>query len=398
MTFDFETMAEHQGIGNLKEVLTPAPIQKAGIVSFSAAEMDFKTAPSVVREIRKFVDNGLYAFTVSTQQYRDAIKWWMRTVRHWEIEDDWIVPTFGTIFSIATAIRMTTQEGEGIIVQSPVYYRYEQAANRMNRKTAHNCLRIVDGQYEMDFADLEEKMRDPNNKLMVLCNPHNPIGRVWPEEDLHRVAALAQQYGVVVISDEIFAEYTFNGHTVVPYSSLPESLPLGITLTSLGKSFNFTGVNYATAIIPDPELRERFIHQKYYDHFGSIDPFAHAAIKGAYCQEGLDWLRAASDYIHENIRFAEEFLPKQVPQVKMFPVEGSFIAWFDFSALGLSGEALLRFLEDECMISPDPGTEFNPGGDSFARLNLATTHEQFQNAMRRLADSIAKRLQAEKKG
>lgn len=385
-------MAEHHGIGNLKEVLTPAHIKDAGFVSFSAAEMDFRTAPSVIREIRKFVDNGLYAFTVSTQQYRDAIKWWMRTVRGWEIEDDWIVPTFGTIFSVATAIRMTTQEGEGIIVQSPVYYRYEQAANRMNRKTAHNCLRVVDGHYEMDFIDLEEKMRDPANKLLVLCNPHNPIGRVWPETDLRRVAELAQKYGVVVVSDEIFAEYTFNGHRAVPYCSLPEAVPLGITLTSLGKSFNFTGVNYATAIIPDPALRERFTHQKYYDHFGSIDPFAHAAIRGAYCQEGLDWLRAASDYLYENVRFAETFLPEHVPQVKMFPVEGSFIAWLDFSGLGLRGEELLRFLEDECMVSPDPGTEFNPGGDSFARLNLATTHEQFQGAMQRIADGAARRL------
>lgn len=393
MAFDFETMAEHHGIGNLKEVLTPSPIQSAGFVSFSAAEMDFKTAPSVIREIRNFVDNGLYAFTVSTQQYRDAIKWWMLTVRRWEIKDDWIVPTFGTIFSVATAIRMTTQEGEGIIVQSPVYYRYEQAASRMNRKTSHNCLRIVNGRYEMDFADLEEKMRDPNNKLLVLCNPHNPIGKVWPKEDLRRVAELAQKYNVVIISDEIFAEYTFNDHEVVPYCSLSEAVPLGITLTSLGKSFNFTGVNYATAIIPDPKLRERFTRQKYYDHFGSIDPFAHAAIKGAYCQEGLDWLRAASDYIYKNVRFAESFLPKYVPQVKMFPVEGSFVAWFDFSGLGLSGDALLHFLEDECMVSPDPGTEFNPGGNSFARLNLATTHEQFQKAMQRIADGAAKRLQ-----
>lgn len=392
MVFDFETMAEHQGIGNLKEVLTPASIQDAGIVSFSAAEMDFKTAPSVIREVRRFADNGLYAFTVSTQPYRDAVKWWMRTVRGWEIEDDWIVPTFGTIFSVATAIRMTTQEGEGIIVQSPVYYRYEQAANRMNRKTVHNCLRIVDGRYEMDFADLEEKMRDPSNKLLVLCNPHNPISRVWPEEDLRRVAVLAQKYGVVVVSDEIFAEYTFNGHDAVPYGSLPEAEPLGITLTSLGKAFNFTGVNYATAIIPDKELRERFTHQKYYDHFGSIDPFAHAAIKGAYCQEGLDWLRAASDYIYENVRFAERFLPEHIPQVKMFPVEGSFIAWLDFSGLGLSGDTLLRFLEEECLVSPDPGTEFNPGGDSFARLNLATTHDQFQKAMQRIADGAARRL------
>ena len=393
MSFDFETMAEHQGIGNLKEVRTPKSIQDADIVSFSAAEMDFKTAPSVIREVKRFAENGLYAFTVSTQEYRGAIKWWMRTVRNWEIEDDWIVPTLGTIYSVASAIRMTTKEGEGIIVQSPVYYRYEQAANRMNRKTAHNCLKIVDGHYEMDFDDLEEKMRAPENKLLVLCNPHNPIGRVWPESDLRRVAELAAKHDVVVISDEIFAEYSFGANVTVPYCSLPEAAVHGITVTSLGKSFNFTGVNYATAIIPDPKLREKYTYQKYYDHFGSIDPFANAAVKGAYCQEGLDWLHAASEYMYENVRFAEDFLPRHAPQVKMFPVEGSFVAWFDFRALGLSGDELLRFLEDECLISPDPGVEFNPGGDGFARLNLATTHEQFQAAMQRLASGVEKRFQ-----
>lgn len=394
--YDFETLADNRNMGNLKDILTPDAIKEAGIVSFFAAEMDYKTAPSVIREVTAFAENGLYAFTASTQIFRDAIKWWMRTTRSWEIEDDWIVPTLGTIFSVATAIRMTTNEGDGIIVQSPVYYRYEQAATRMNRKTVHNQLRVVNGTYQMDFEDLEEKMQDTTNKLLVLCNPHNPIGRVWPQENLLRVAELAAKYNVVVVSDEIFAEYTFGNHSVTPYSSLTQAAPLGITLTSLGKSFNFTGVNYATAIIPDEELRERFIQQKYYDHFGSIDPFAHAAIKGAYCPEGLDWLRAASSYMEENIRFAEEFLPHYVPQVKMFPVEGSYVAWFDFSAMGLQDEALLQFLENECQISPDPGTEFNPGGSSFARLNLATTHEQFQNAMRRLAAGVEKYLTTEK--
>lgn len=392
MLYDFEKVANYQGLGNLKDILTPEPIKEAGITSFFAAEMDYKTAPSVIREVKAFAENGLYAFTVSTQAYRDAIKWWIRTTRGWEIEDDWIVPTLGTIFSVATAIRMTTKEGEGIIVQSPVYYRYEQAATRMNRKTAHNCLRIVDGMYQMDFEDLEEKMRDDNNKLLVLCNPHNPIGRVWPKEDLLRVAELAEKYGMVVVSDEIFAEYTFDGHVTVPYSSLATAVPHGITLTSLGKSFNFTGVNYATAIIPDETLREKFIQQKFYDHFGSIDPFAHAAIKGAYCQEGLDWVHAAAAYIKENIRFAEEFLPAHVPQIKMFPVEGSYVAWFDFSQLNLQGDDLLRFLEDECLISPDPGTEFNPGGETCARLNLATTHDQFRSAMQRLASGVEKRM------
>lgn len=388
MRFDFETMASHSGIGNLKELLTPEAIQERGIVSFSAAEMDFKTAPSVIRAVKEFAENGLYAFTASNQAYRDAIKWWIRRVRGWDIEDEWIVPTLGMIFSVATAIRMTTAEGEGIIIQSPVYYRYEQAANRMNRRTVHNELLYQDGTYRIDFEDLQRKLADPANKLLVLCNPHNPIGKVWPREDLERIAELSRRYGVVVVSDEIFAEYTFDGHEAVPFGALPGGSACGITLTSLGKSFNFTGANYATAIIPDQDLRERFIRQKFYDHFGSIDPFVHAAIKGAYCQEGLDWLNAAREYIYGNIQFAREYLPAHIPQVKMLPVEGCFVAWLDFSGLGLSGEPLLRFLEDECLISPDPGTEFDPGGSSFARLNLATTHQQFQDALHRLEAGV----------
>ena len=154
---DFESCVDRQHIGNMKDVLTPQALKDQHITSFAAAEMDFKTAPSVIRSVTEMVQNGVYGFTIPTTEYKNAVKWWLGKVRNWEIADEWIVPVLGTIFSIATAIRMTTKEDEGIIVQSPVYYRYEQAARRMNRKTVYNNLKIADGNYVMDYEDLEKK-------------------------------------------------------------------------------------------------------------------------------------------------------------------------------------------------------------------------------------------------
>lgn len=261
--YDFNITGNRENVGNMKSCTTPEALRERGITSFAAAEMDFPTAPSIIESVKQMADRGIYGFTIPTAEYQDAVRWWHKEMRQWEIEDDWIVPVLGTIFSVATAIRMTAGEGESIIVQTPVYYRYEQAAKRMGRRTVHNPLKIVDGQYQMDFDDLEEKMKDPANKLLVLCNAHNPIGRVWPEEDLRRVAALSAKYQMPVICDEIFGEMTFDSHRAVPYASIEEGKRYAITITSLGKAFNFTGVNHAHAIIPDPDLRARYERQKY---------------------------------------------------------------------------------------------------------------------------------------
>lgn len=218
--YDFDhPLGDRENVGNMKTHTTPEALRRRNITSFAAAEMDFRTAPSVVEAIKRAAERGIYGFTIPTAEYLGAVRWWHREMRGWELEDEWIVPTLGTIFSVAEAIRLTTTERERIIVQTPVYYRYEQAADRQGRETVHNPLKIVDGRYEMDFEDLDRKMADPANKLLVLCNAHNPVGRVWPEADLRRVGELSEKYGVVVFCDEIFGEMTFDGHTAVPYAS-----------------------------------------------------------------------------------------------------------------------------------------------------------------------------------
>ena len=230
------------------------------------------------------------------------------------MEPEWIVPTGGTIRSVAAAIRMTTQPGEGIIVQPPVYYRYKQAADRIGRKTIYNPLKMVGGRYEMDFENLEHCMEDSKNRLMILCNPHNPIGQVWSPDHLAKVARLARRYGVTVFSDEIFAETVYNGHIVQPYSEAPDAWEHAIVSTSLGKAFSLTGVNYANLIIPDKTLREAFIAQRNADHYGSIEPLIHAALLSAYTNEGAQWVKEMNDYVLENIRLVRRFFSEHLPQ------------------------------------------------------------------------------------
>ncbi|MBS5450617.1 MAG: aminotransferase class I/II-fold pyridoxal phosphate-dependent enzyme [Coriobacteriia bacterium] len=379
-----------EGIGSLQRSMTPQPVIDAGFASFGGAEMDFKTVPSVIEAATRLAQGGLYGYTLPTDGYLEAITWWMANARSWDIDPAWIVPAQGTIFSVAAIIRMATDPGDAIITQTPVYYRYEQAATRLGRRTVHNELRLVGDHYEMDFDDLERLMADPANKVLVICNPHNPVGRVWPADDLARVGEMAQATDTIVVSDEIFAEMTFDGHRTTPLVSLPQCQSCGITLTSLGKTFGLTGLNNANAIIADPELRARFTTQRTADHFGSIDPLAYACVKGAYCEEGLAWVRGARDYIAQNRAIVADALERELSPVRLLPTEGTFVGWIEWRGLKLAGEELDRFLTQEALLVLEPGEEYGAGCERFSRINLASTHEQTRAAMERLVAAIGR--------
>ena len=388
--YDFEVMADRSHIGNMKTEMTPAVLAEKGITSFAAAEMDFKTAPSVIESVKSMADRGIYGFTILTDEYQSRVRWWLREMRSWEIEKEWILPAMGTIFSAATAIRLTTPPGEGVIVQTPVYHRYEQAAERLGRRTVYNPLRIVDGRYEMDFEDLEEKMADPRNHLLILCNAHNPIGRVWPREDLEKVARLSARYGVVVFSDEIFGEMTFDGHQATPYGSMEAGGKYAITVVSLGKAFNFTGVNHADVIISDEELRQRYMRQRNADHFGSIGPFEYASVLGAYCEEGKQWFEEVRDYIQENAHMVKSYIEKELPKARVFPIEGTSVCWIDWSFLGLEGDALESFFLKEALFAVEAGHVYGPGCGAFTRMNLSSPRSQIEAALHRVKEAVVR--------
>lgn len=383
--FDFHTIVNRENTGNMKAYITPERLQKENILTFNAAEMDFKTAPSVIKAMKDCAENGLMGFTLCDKPYTDAICWWMKSQRSFDVDAEWIVPTYGMIFSLATCIRMVVGEGENIIVQQPVYNRYEQAATRIGRGTVYNHLkRDAEGNYAIDFDDLEAKMACPENKLLALCNPHNPLGKVWSEEDLTRIAELAVKYDVLVYSDEIFADYTFDGHAVVPYCTVNGGNNNGITATSMGKTFNFTGVNHANMIIPDETLRTKFTAQRFSDHYGSLEPMHRAAVLGGYSEEGAAWKDAVAELIWKNYQLIKEFFAENLPEVIISPLEGGYVIWFDWRGLGLSKEELYQLLNIKVGFVLDDGLDYGIEEEGFARMSIATPTEVIEAALERL--------------
>lgn len=384
MNYDFSTIVNRDNIGSLKNVMTPEVLREKGLVSFAAGEMDYPTCPALNEAVRRVAENGLYGFTLKDSNYLDHVVWWMKNARGWDIARDWVVTAYGTIFTLAICIRAFLKEGERMIVQPPFYSRYKQAADRIGRETVYNPLKLNGSRYEIDLEDLEEKMADPANKLLVLCNPLNPSGTVFTREELRQVGLLSQKYGVYVLSDEIFAEVLLHGDKVTPYVSIEECRDYGITCTSLGKTFNLTGVNHVNVIIPDDELRERFEIQRTSDHYGSIDPCAYAMTVGAYSPEGLDWVNEMCGVVRYNSDYIHEFMRTKLPQFPILDTEASFVCWIDFSSLGLCGEKLENELLEKALFHIDPGTDYGPYHGGWARMNLASTTEQIVAAMDRL--------------
>ncbi|MGN0299688.1 MAG: MalY/PatB family protein [Lachnospiraceae bacterium] len=369
MEFDFETLVERRP-ANLKRMLMPGEIVDAGNISFNGAEPDFKTAPVIEAAVTQFARKGLYGFTICDETYENAVVWWMKHSRKTEIRPEWIVPTLGTIYSVATAIRLCTRESEGIIVTTPVYNRYKQAADRLNRKTVDCPLIQEETTYHMDFAAIEEAMQESTNRLLIICNPHNPIGQIWRTEELEQLAELANRYDVTVFADEIFGDNCYQGLQCPCYLDVKGAAKHAIVATSLGKAFGFTGVNHANILIADDDLREQFIDRRTRDHYGSIDPMIYECVLAAYRQEGMAWVEASNRYVEENIRRIRLFFEKNFPNVKIYGGQGGYILWMDWRAYFSSEKELMDFLIQKAHFCVGEGSDYNRPG--FTRMCVAS--------------------------
>jgi cystathionine beta-lyase len=386
MNYDFETLVKRRPSSNLKLRTTPREILDAGNISFDGAEPDFPTAPVIAEAIHNLAENGLYGFTLCDDEYREHVRWWMQHSRNTQIQPEWVIPALGTIYSVATAIRLCTQEGDGVIVTTPGYHRYQQAVVRLNRKTEECPLAVNHGRYHMDFTALEAVMSRPENRLFILCNPQNPIGQIWSVEELTELVRLAEKYGVFVFSDEIFADNCYGGRKCPCYLDIPGAENHGMVCVSLGKSFHFTGVNHANVIIKNEELRKRFLDRRTRDHYGSIDPLAYESILAAYTQEGLDWLHAANQYVEENMKLIRDFFGQYLPDVSVYGGEGGYILWMDFRKMFESEEELEEFLYKKAFFHVGMGSEY--GEERFVRMCVASPRWCIEKALGTLKKAL----------
>ncbi len=385
MKYDFETLVKRRS-SNLKQYATPKEILEAGNISFDGAEPDFKTAPVIEKAVRELAENGLYGFTLCDEVYREKVCWWMEHSRKTKIEKNWVVPTLGTIYSVATAIRLCTKAGEGMIVTPPVYNRYKQAAERLERKTAECPLLLENGRYRMDFPAIEEAMKQPENKLFILCNPHNPIGQIWEREELMKLAELAEQYHILVYSDEIFADNCYGGRSCTCYLDIPKAKNHGMAAVSLGKAFHFTGVNHANILIADEKLREAFQDRRTRDHYGSLDPLVYESVLAAYTEEGMDWLQAANVYEEGNIHVIKAFFEKYLPDVPVYGGQGGYILWMDWRNHFQDEEKLRAFLWGKARFHVDMGSNY--GAPCFTRMCIASPRWCIEKALNTLKEAL----------
>ncbi len=384
--FDFDQPVNRNGTGNMKGSFQPETSCGKAPLILAGAEMDFPTAPVIREALSRFAENGIYGFTLPDKTYLNAVCFWLRAYRGWDVSPEWIVPTLGTVYALSTAVRAFTSPGDGVIVLFPSYYRHDRAVLRNGRRVVPCKLKESEGRYTLNADALAEAMRSPENKLLVLCHPHNPTGHVFTEAELQTLAGLARETGTIVFSDEIFADITAPGHPALPFSTfLPEQT---VACVSLGKTFNFTGVNQANAVIHDSALRERYLTQRNADHFGSIDPFFYQAIAAGCTEAGHAWVTAVRDQVMRNAQRLETLLKASCPGVRMSPWEGGYIAWLDVSAAGLTGDEAAERLEKEQAVLADPGSEYGAGGERFIRLNLATQAGNMDEFAARLSEII----------
>lgn len=363
----------------LKDAFTPQAVKEAGLLGFAGAEFEFPTCPAIGNGIRAVLDKGILGFTLPNDAYRNAVCWWMENVRGNAIDPEWILPTHGTIFSLATTIRLMTEPGDAIMILTPGYHRYEQAATRLGRSTVKIPLADENGRYDLNWDALEAAMAQPRNKILVLTNPNNPTGTVLTRQELERIADLARKYRVTVFSDEIFADVAF-GEPVLPYILATREDDLAITCTALGKTFSLTGINHANVFIRNPELREKFQTQRNADHYGSLDPLHQAALISAYSPEGREWLEEMKAYVWRNFEIFRDFIRENFPGAVVTEPEGSFVVWVDYGGCGMEPEELVELLCEEGLFVGDEGEEFY-GRPTCFRYCLAVPRKDLETSL-----------------
>ena len=384
MSFDFTTVADSIDYG-FGTGFRPDYTVMAG------TQLHVKTAPCVIDALTRLSQAGLYGWTSSSEpRYIQAIVDWMARIRNWSIQPEWIVPSYGILQGMCASIRAFTQPGDGVIVQQPVYLLYARAIANCGRKLVDSPLRQNGDHYEMDFADLEAKMAAPENKLMLLCNPHNPIMDVWERADLERVAALAKRHNVLVVVDEIFAEHVWQGGLMTPYGSLPDALDHCIVCTSLGKAFNFTGTSHANLIIPNEAIREAYRTQRDADHYGSLSPFMRAALLAAYTDEGKEWIDALMAFTRENEALVRDCFARCLPSVQVLRHRAGTLLWADFRGLGLTEPELEQFFLS-AGVEPDLGSKYGAAGTGFLRLQIGMPQSELTGALARLEAAARQR-------
>ena len=385
MKFDFDKITDRTNTLAVKYDLAEKRNKPKDALSLWVADMDFPTAPCIQKALAERAEHGFFSYSTPDSRYYTALRNWFKTRHNFDIRDEWVVHTPGIVFAIATAIRAFTNEGDGVLIQRPVYYPFSNTITTNRRRVVNSPLVMKDGHYEIDFADFEKKITQEKVKLFVLCSPHNPGGRVWTKTELQKISEICLKHNVLVVSDEIHSDITFgeNHHTI--FATLSDAAAQNsIICTSPSKTFNLAGLQFSNIIIPNENIRHQIkaeIARTGYDEPSLMGIIAATA---AY-KDGADWFEAAKEYIWQNILFTEQFFAENCPKIRVIRPEGTYLVWLDFSAFTeLSDEEISRRILNDAKVWLDNGTMFGHEGEKYQRINVATPRAILKEALDRI--------------
>ena len=354
------------------------------------ADMDFKTAPEIRKAIAERLEHGVFGYSDITDEWYSAYQNWWSQRHGLDIKREWLIFSTGVIPSLSSIVRKLTTPNEKVIIQTPVYNIFFNSIINNGCRPLENPLHYENGRYSMDFEDLEKKMANPQASLMILCNPHNPVGMIWDKDTLAKVGELAKKYGVTIVSDEIHCDITAPGKDYVPFASVSDTCrDVSITCIAPTKAFNIAGLQTSAVVVPNPFLRHKVWRALNTDEVAEPNSFAQVVTEAAF-NLGGDWLDEMREYVFENRRIAEDFINKEIPSIRAVPGEATYLMWLDISSLGKSSDEVASFIRKETGLYITEGLEYGESGRFFLRMNVACTKETLKDGLNRLKEGVLK--------
>lgn len=387
MNYDFDKIITRRGTNSVKWDESESP----DIIPMWVADMDFQTAPCIIEALQRRIEHGIFGYTLVPNSYYDAIINWFSGHHQWQIDRSWILYTSGVVPALSAIIKALTQPKDKVLVLSPVYNCFFSSIKNNGCEAVESPLVYQKNTYYVDWNDFEDKLSDPLVKLFILCNPHNPAGRVWKREELLHINNLCMKHGVKVIADEIHCELVMPGHTFVPFASISEdTLNNSITCNSPSKSFNTAGLQIANIICNDKKTRLRIDRAININEVCDVNPFGVIALQAAY-NKGSDWLDALNAYLYDNYQALKAYFTTNMPQLEVTHLEGTYLVWVDIRTLGISSDTLTEKLLSEAKVKVNSGTMYGrQTGEGFIRLNIACPRSQMMEGLQRIRQVIMK--------
>lgn len=380
--YNFDEIIDRKNTGCLKYDFAIERGMPEDILPLWVADMDFKTADPILNSLDKYIKHGIFGYNEVKNDYFNSIAAWFKRYFNSDLKKDWLVKTPGVVFALAMAVKAFSNKHDGVLIQEPVYYPFREVIEANERKVINNTLILKNGKYEIDFENFENLIIENNVKLFLLCNPHNPVGRAWSEDDLIKMGEICLKHNVFIVCDEIHCDFVFSKKHKVFFSLKPEFEKISLVCTAPSKTFNLAGLQISNIFIPDKLNRHKFKMEINKSGYSQLNSLGLVACQAAY-ENGEEWLNELKKYLNENLNYLRNYLKENLPQITLIEPEATYLVWLDMRKLGPAEEVNNKIVH-EAKLWLDRGEMFGETGAGFQRINIACPQATLKEALDRL--------------